>query len=281
MRLAFVVSMFFLSSVSFGTCQSVSGAGPVVDVNSKVPPSQAVSAGFTTLSFDEEFSTRFDSSQTDPTAIWSKGFWFGLPDKGTFTILPGGGLRIVNAPPSCCSVAVAHPFKKGVIGGPSFLYGYFEARMRFSAVTSTVNDSWATFWMESKNYLEQTDGFPGTQHWCELDVFEALHHFRADTAQHSWTKHPGQAQTSRSNPASLHAVPNDPLDGNYHVFGVLRTNGSVSWYMDNILIDSFASFPICNTDPLVLIVGAQAHRPPVAAFRSQQTTDIAWVRVWQ
>jgi hypothetical protein len=240
------------------------------------PPTQAAKEGFTQLIFNDEFrSINFESNNR----IWFTESWldpsFDGRKFGSYKLLPDGGLRMTINPgnPQMGIGIVNHP-PNHIPFGPDYIFGYFEARMRFSG--TDVANSWGTFWLESKKYIENTDSDAnGNEAWCELDVFEADGHYTSVTTEHSWTKSAGGAQKNSQNINAVQTLSIDPLDGNWHTFGLLWKQDYVAWYIDDMKVADFVSYPICNTHPMTLLVGAQDH------IGDSQTTDVSWVRVWQ
>jgi hypothetical protein len=226
------------------------------------------------LVFSESFLESIDLSNTGQNERWfTKAPWGTESGQqtGTYSLLPDGGLRITTR--SATSI-INHP-ENAAAWGPEYLFGYFEARLRFSS-TSDVKNSWGAFWLMSKPFFEKADGSPGLRRWCELDVFEAAGHNVAVVTVHSWTWPNGGRMVDQKNDNSYHGgLATDPIDGEWHTFGALWQKTKISWYIDNELIATSSSLPICDVQPLIMIVGAQTHSS------DSQTTDIAWVHLWQ
>lgn len=240
-------------------------------------PWQAAAAGFRRLAFNEDFSTDTFTSAAINRRWWNN-FWFFPPAVGTSTMLSGGGIvRITTPGISPNTHLVNHPVNTASYG-PNFLFGYFEARMRFLPGTGgDVTNSWGAFWMLSKPAIENkvTDA-NGNKAWCEIDVAEMFGHSLLNTTIHSWYQPSGDTPQDTNNPSHLNMVPNDPIDGQWHTFGVLWRKGIVTWYMDNLQVATYwHSFSVCNTQPMTMILSSQS------LAGDSQIVDVDWVRVWQ
>jgi len=255
------------------------------------PPSQAVHAGYSSLVFDDEFgSINLSNSGNDnnwytnwprslsapvPTYPWGPG-----PNEalyGTYTLVPWSGLEIVLNSNAGGGVAIYGHCPGSVVCGPYLLFGYFEARMKWSAPDGTTPGM--VFWLEAKPYFEGTDFDEGlgigNEAWCELDIYEpyGTNHYAINTTMHSWYRTSGGVVTNTKNSNSGHATKTDPLDGDWHTFGLLWQKGLIIWYLDNVPVQTLTSYPICDTQPMTIIAGVQGQVP--------QTVHVDWIRVWQ
>ena len=239
-------------------------------------PSGAVLGGFKNVVWSDYFHT-FDQSGT-----WAQTWWLSTPTlgnnhDGSVTRVPGAHIALVTNGGPYGSMIINHPDVFAAYES-SFLHGYFEASIRLATTTGAIANNWAAFYLVSKSFLENTDVAPsGTAKRCELDVFEAHGHNQADTTEHWWTMPAGGQWGDQNNQATslVFNLPTDPLDGNYHTYGMLWQYGKVTWYYDNVLINSFDSFPGCDTTPMSIIFGAHSYGS------DEQETDVQWVRVWQ
>lgn len=240
-------------------------------------PPQALAYGFNNLVFNDEFSVdSFTPAAT--TRRWWNNFWFFPPAVGTSALLSGGGVvRITSPGTSPNTHLVNHPVNAAAYG-PDYLFGYFEARMRFLPGTGgDVVNSWGAFWLLSKPAIEnRVSDANGNKSWCEIDVAEMFGHNLLNTTIHSWYQPSGGTMQNTLNPNHLNNVPNDPIDGNWHTFGVLWRRGVVTWYMDNMQVATYRhSFSVCNTQPMTIVLSAQT------LTSDSQITDVDWVRVWR
>lgn len=241
-------------------------------------PPGAVAGGYQNLVWADYFHT-FDQSGT-----WSQTWWTTTPTLGNHP--PDGPIVRVPGPPAHLSISTSGgPYGSQIINHPnvfasyepSFMHGYFEVSVRLTTSLGSINNNLGFFYLVSKSYLENTDIAPsGTARRTELDVFEAHGHYQLNTTQHWWVKPPGGQWTDQNNEAtSLVNVSTDPLDGNYHTYGLLWEYGKVTWYYDDVAINSFNSFAGCDTLPLTPIVGVSSYAG------DEQELDVQWIKVWQ
>lgn len=243
----------------------------------QTPPPQATAAGFSKLVFNDEFSVDTITS-TAATRLWWNNFWFFPPVVGTTEMLPTeGAVRLTTPGISPHTHLVNHPVDTSAYG-PNYIFGYFEARMRFLAGPGgDVTNSWGAFWLFSKAAIEdRVSDANGNKTWCELDVAEMFRHGLLNTTIHAWYQPSGGTPQDSFNPVHLSVVPNDPLDGNWHTFGLLWQSGVVTWYMDDVQVARYEhTFDVCNTQPMTPVLSVQT----LAA--DSQSADVDWVRVWQ
>ncbi len=151
------------------------------------------------------------------------------------------------------TLPVNHPVNASPYG-PSYIFGYFEARMRFlPSPGGNVVNSWGAFWMFSKAAIQnQATDANGNKAWCEIDVAEMFTHNLLNTTIHSWYQPSGGTPQDTSNPNHLNYLgANDPIDGYWHTFGVLWKSGVVTWYMDNAQVATYRrSYAVCNSQPM-------------------------------
>ena len=240
-------------------------------------PPQASAVGFTSLVFNDEFSVdSFTSAAT--TRLWWDNFWFFPPAVGTSEMLSGGGIvRLTTPGTSPHTHLINHPVNTSPYG-PDYLFGYFEARMRFLPGTGgDVVNSWGAFWLLSKPGIEDNiSDANGNKAWCEIDIAEMFGHNLLNTTIHSWYQPSGESPQDTLNPAHLNYVTIDPIDGEWHTFGVLWQSGIVTWYLDNVQVATYEhTFSVCNTQPMTLVLSSQS------LTSDSQITDVDWVRIWQ
>lgn len=176
----------------------------------------------------------------------------------------------------------------GTQGTVEVTYGYFEARIRF-------NDSpggWCAFWIDSPTNGNPM-GDPGTA-GVEIDVVE----HRA-TDQDGWTAlrdmsamnlNWDRTASSRQNVQKVVALPgNAPIQGVWHVFGVLWTDAGYTFYIDDLPVWTTDAAISHRSEYLQLTcevddAGWAGYVPP-GGYGSRETSttkmEVDWVRVWQ
>lgn len=155
-----------------------------------------------------------------------------------------------------------------------FLYGYFEARLRFDP----NGKSFPSWWLMSRVPVaiamagKSTRGNPAAD-FCELDIMETFYP-RAGTYQ--GTVHDWEAGHSTSNANAVIKLPAGTDLSGWNTFGLLRQPDKVSWYINNKLVSTAPSPPICEKQRLNLVLSEMAH-----PGGGNQRLDVAWVHVYQ
>ena len=246
------------------------------------------------LVFYDDFSN-FVINKPNRGGTWYSKLWTDWVDGlavGTVTAVPGGpGIRLTSNSGGLLDV-VSHPID--ALMGPitNFKYGYYEASIRLSTTTGNIANSYVAFWLQSRQHIEQQSystmqgGLGVIEQWCEIDVVEGGqgHNKTVNTVHSFFNPWPATLATAANvqNSNNVNSVPNDPLDGNCHTYGVLWIANSISWYMDNVLIaaantgNGTNSYPICNSNDMEIILGIMS-----STHADQQIADYQWVRVWQ
>ncbi|WP_242354336.1 MULTISPECIES: glycoside hydrolase family 16 protein [unclassified Anaeromyxobacter] len=173
-------------------------------------------------------------------------------------------------------------------GTVEMTYGYFEARIRF-------NDSpgeWCAFWIDSPTNGDPM-GDPGKA-GVEIDVVE----HRA-TDDHGWTAlkdmsamnlNWDRTASSRQNVQKVVSLPgNAPIQGEWHVFGVMWTETGYTFYVDGLPAWTTAAALSHRSEYLQLTCevadASWAGYVPAGGYGSRVTSttrmDVDWVRVWQ
>ncbi|MBR1217618.1 glycoside hydrolase family 16 protein [Bradyrhizobium sp. U87765 SZCCT0131] len=267
-----------LAAVAALTCAAAL-VGLIVPARPQAPtaPAQASAAGFSTLAFSDEFTAdTYTGAAT--TRLWWGNFWFFPPPVGSAAMLSSTDIVRITTPGTTPGThLVNHPINSDPYG-PNYVFGYFEARMRFSAGPGgDVKNSWGAFWLLSKPAIEnQVTDASGNKAWCEIDVAEMFGHGLLNTTIHSWVQIGSGTPTDTINPAHLNTVTADPIDGNWHTFGVLWQEGVVTWFLDDVQVATYShSFSVCNTQAMTPILSSQS------LAGDSQIADVDWVRVWQ
>jgi hypothetical protein len=260
------------------TCTGAGGSANqsvTVTVTAAPPPSvptaprQAQAAGYTNLIFDEEFNTLNLSPNGSGTYTWYNGIWYEAPSSASDLTVTNSVFAATETPsdPHDSSITTMN---RGA--GPStvFRYGYFEARMSWN----TIPANWAAFWLFSIAHAQGTDTIPTGEEWCELDIFEAFGNGNEVGTVHDWVLSNGTI-TNTQNTNNY-----QPLNGidmsQFHIYGVLWTPSTITWYFDNQAIMSWPTPAICQTQQLFMILGTQVHPPQT----SNVFTNVDWVHVY-
>jgi len=158
----------------------------------------------------------------------------------------------------------------------SFLHGYFEARLKFDMPTG----AWPAFWLFSSKHMATAN----PRDWSEIDIVEGQGHTpgRLYFTLHWWEDTQRNHQNSRPDirmPAAF-----DPTQ--FHKYGLLWVPGKVTWYVDDQAVLSAPTWPVNETDPVSIIISAQANgwsKPNNASFGEARSisVQVSSVKVWQ
>jgi hypothetical protein len=172
-------------------------------------------------------------------------------------------------------------------------YGYFEARIRFDDAPG----EWCAFWLDSPTNGKPI-GNPGTA-GVEIDVVE---HRVTDAG--GWTALRDMVAfalnwdlvvvdrtvTSRKNVSQAFSLPGDaPVQGTWHVYGVLWTEAGYTFYVDGDPLWTSAAAVSNRSEYLQLtcevLDASWAGDVPAAGYGSRATSttgmQVDWVRIWQ
>ncbi|MDD5673681.1 MAG: family 16 glycosylhydrolase [Chitinivibrionales bacterium] len=201
-------------------------------------PAAAAAIGYNRLVFSDDFTSL---STIDVNTTGAAGYnWY--------TDIPFGGAVVDKSNYSVDTSVLTIDFGGTTQGwgldtysiegntGHAFKFGYFEARMHFNPLLADSAAWFPCWWSLSLDHCQGLNN----SHYAELDFFEAytggyspynysfvgtLHDFNPDNHQNSnngWR-------------APFYAG----LDYNqWHIYGCLWQPGSVSWYLDNVLLST-------------------------------------------
>ena len=144
-----------------------------------------------------------------------------------------------------------------------FKYGWAEARMKLPYGTGL----WPAFWMLQSNQV-----------WPpEVDIMEAVKAAIYTTMHYG----PKDVDQSQSKTFSKTVAWFD----DFHTFGVNWTPQKIDWYVDGVLVYSYAVQQWIPTEPMYLIlnlaVGGDWPGKPSIATKFPAELLVDWVRVWQ
>ncbi len=268
-----VTTLAVTAMIAYGGAHLASSqAGP--QTTSRTP--QTV---FKTLAVDENFSNfDLDDPGSKPIAWWQypDAFYPNWKPPGELIAVPNGILSLTASPPAKSSTNTATIITtlspKSSQGG--FLYGYFEARLRFDP----NGKSFPSWWLESPipvalaTAKKPTVGNPAAD-FCEIDIMET---FYPKAGTYQGTVHDWESGRSTFNANHVIQLPAGTDLSGWNTFGLLWQPGKVSWYVNNKLVSTAPSPPICEKQRLNLVLSEMA-RPGTG----NQRLDVAWVHVYQ
>jgi beta-glucanase (GH16 family) len=223
-------------------------------------PPQAVNAGFTKMVLNEDFQNfdihhpERDSVAWRPLGVSVSERWFSVND----------GVLTITTPPSSKHGAVASLTTQGAGTDEThqdFLFGYFEARLRFD----WNPDNWDSFWL-----MSGLVGKPGRS--CEIDIMEP----QSNDSTYIGTVHDWDSGKRLKMAFSKIQLPRSARFSEWNTFGALWQPGKISWYFNNRLVGSQNTPEICDHDRLNLIVSACKQ-----GGDEDQKLQVKWIHVYQ
>ncbi len=228
-----------------------SGSGGTVGSGSSTAPAQAVSAGYSTLTFDDEFNTLSlaPSSASSANYNWYPGIWWENPGPPSSLITDNSSAvdldwsQASSHSTGLYDTSISSESANGS-AGRTFRYGYFEASMKWDNVTG----SWPAFWMLPIQEIQ------GSTINGEIDIFEGEANDNTYYGTlHTWN---GATQTWASNP-NYFKLPSNNDFTQFHTYGLLWTPGKVTWYYDNNPVGSASTPALFDQENFFLVLGSQ------------------------
>jgi hypothetical protein len=266
------------------------------------PPPQAVGAGYTTLAFDDEFTSDSISYNGSYSGSGTPKWYTCTASTTTSQLYISNGVCNFLKPPlnnganiqtdpnpysSTAAQSTPSSIKQGSGQGVNFTYGYFEASMAFPASGATDGIGWPTFFM-TNTYVPGTAAvvFPHN----EIDILEyqpvngggSTGPGNITSTVHQWLSSgaPGNGNTQITKPGGFNSA-------NYNTYGCLWTPTTITFYLNNV-----ASVMPNGQNPVHL---AGTFTGSIAPFPSGVLGDnvvlgtssvgwpmtVDWVRIWQ
>ncbi|MFL5281022.1 MAG: family 16 glycosylhydrolase [Rhodopila sp.] len=262
-----------------------------------IPPPQAVAAGYTTATFNDDFTDPNDIS-ADNTGVhnWYLHNGFDTNNKyganltpsdytvsnGMLTMLDTNGypgLNTVNTNHPAISTPTSHASNTG--SGLAFQYGYFEASIKFDPSYGSLGPSegWPSFWASA------VQAYNGINPYAELDFMEAYPTpgnnppVTLSGTVHQWlTGTSGYQNTNNGMP-----LPKGINMNSFNTYGCLWAPTNITWYINNQVIMSVPTatatltstgtntFSAANASQMYLQLGT-GHNWPM---------QVNWVHVFQ
>jgi len=225
------------------------------------PPAPALQAGFTRLSFSDEFLTFDLSSDGQGSHKWYNNLWYQAPSEPSRFRLDEGVLTLTTRDDrvnSTSIVTVPHRYGRRTV----FRHGYFEARLKWPSDPN----NFAAFWLFSDAHARGVDG----DHWCEIDIFESFADDLFLGTVHDW-----RANRSTPNPNNYHRLLKPIAVAEWNVYGLLWEPGKLTWYLNDVAQMSATVPDVCEQQDMFLILSAQKR-----GGSGDQTLSIDWVRVF-
>ncbi len=210
------------------TATSVSDPTPSASAKVTIVPPQA--AGYS-LAWEDTFSTLSLCTTNASGCNWyNPGLWWESP-AGTITDPSGTYVDLEWASRQANNTNISTASPNGA-DYHSWTYGYFEVSMAFGPTTGSS----PAIWMVPVSEIQADTSSNGIA-YGELDMFE----WQSQTPTtfygtvHVWVD---QVDTANNNSTDGWSVPQGTNFANYNTYGVLWTPTSISWYFNNVLMET-------------------------------------------
>jgi beta-glucanase (GH16 family) len=222
----------------------------------------------------------FNGTELDTTSWSPKEFWESVPRPGA-VVVSDGTVKINNLFPYIGDQSISTgPYWGGEAVKRSWMFGYFEARMKFTE----ARGSWPAFWLESVSHSQWDERCPQPDLNFELDVME----YQGDEpntfygSEHRNTN----GYCGASNPARGVITQPKKLGGDWHTYAVNWTATNLTWYVDDVqqglpqaLFDSGAQQMFIALT--MQACGWDSSNSCTALTPSPLVTEVDYVQVWQ
>jgi hypothetical protein len=260
--------MGFNSAVSL--VATIASAVMMYAQTSTVPaPPQAAKAGFTKLVLNEDFRNFDLRNQARSSVAWrflGNSFSNGQisVSNGVLTLTASGLASHHGAVSSITTMAAMAEEPQH-----DFLFGYFEARLRLD----WNPDNWDSFWLVSAApvRLSRSDLQNDAVRYCEIDIME----LQPTSSVYTGTVHDWHAGRRIGESSTRIQLPPGVSLSDWNTFGLLWQPGKVSWYLNDKLVSTQPSPPICDQDRLNPILQS-AH----GNGDEDQRLQVNWVHVY-
>lgn len=232
------------------------------------------------LVFNDDFSTLDLSPNRSSGHTWYEGVWFNQKHAPLSNIHADSSIlhldwtrRMASRDTSITTLSKDKQTAK------AWRYGYFEARMRWTA----VNGAWPAFWLIPVQDADRSDVYNGVRESGEIDIFEGQgnHPHIFYGTLHDWVN-------NRDSPSRYNAflLPNGVNFRDFHVYGLKWVPGEVTWYFDRVPLHSEPTPAILDRQDFFMILGMQEgvdwkQGDLTGVSANKLTLDVDWVRVWQ
>ncbi len=241
-----------------------------------MPPPQA-------SGYQLKFSDDFDALSLSPSGTgkytWYPGIWWEPTP-------PDGNISSSNSMVELDWTGGESPtdttittFARDGSSFQSWRYGYFEARMKWTPTTG----AWPAFWLLSTEG-GSSSAAPASE-TGEIDIFEGQ---GASPTTYFGTIHDwvGNNDIYNNNNSNTYELPSDTDLSEYHLYGLLWTQGHVTWYFDNQEIGEYATSAVFDSQDYYILLSSQEGADWSAGNTSgvnvsKMPLDIDWVHVFQ
>ncbi len=258
---------------------SLTGTAVAVPAQSAAAPSQ--SAGYS-LVWEDTFSTLSLCTTNVSGCNWyNPGLWWETP-AGTVSDPSGTNVNLQWASGQANNTNIATASPNGEYYR-SWTYGYFEVSMAFDPVTGSA----PAIWLVPVSEIQANTASNGIP-YGELDMFEWQSN---NPTLFCGTVHVYVNQVDTANNASndCWTVPAGTNFSNYNTYGVLWTPTSISWYFNNVLMETVSTTSSSynsvfgGSESYFLVLSQQAScnwTVPCSGQVSPTNMDVQWVHIY-
>jgi beta-glucanase (GH16 family) len=257
------------------------------------PPSSAEPSPIAGMGYHQAFRDDFDTLNR---AVWDDHIWYDESPSPTWTnfqYAQNGILHLATSRNFSCGSGCNYPINTVTTqtSGKTFQYGYFEARMKWSA----GHGAWPGFWLYSYRHATNP-AWPSVNPICS-QLGELVSHCYAgelDAFEGQGSEPQAFYGTIHRNSCGCYGV-GDQQNGNnwqpagvdltagFHTYGMLWTPTQVSWYLDGRLLMSATPYDSLNQPMFVLLqmwTGGWTYDPDSTTPGSIET-QVDYVQIWQ
>ncbi len=258
----------------------------VADTTTAPPPPPGEPTPIAGQGYAKVFGDEFDGTTLDAASWNPKEFWEDEPLPGA-VVVSNGTVKINNTRRDTSNGYPGQSISTGPYWGleqskKSWMFGYFEARMKFT----DAKGSWPAFWLLSREQAEWP-GWPSCTNRdlnFELDIME----YQGDERTQFYGTQHRNTNDVCGTPDQTRSVFTNPgvLAGAFHTFSAKWTATDVTWYVDDV--QQGAPQPLFDSgdQQMVMSLTMQAcgwdntnacdsSTPPALV------TEVDWVHVWQ
>lgn len=230
--------------------------------------------------------------------VWDDHIWYDLPEDpawGNRQYTDASGFLHLLSRRSDVRQGYNNGYSYNTItthtSGRTFQYGYFEARLKWTA----AQGAWPGFWLLSYRHATNaawpsvnpycsSNGLPNALCWsAELDVFEGQ---GTEPRAFYGTLHRNSSNdygVNDSQNANNYQPVTPDLGADFHTYSALWTASQISWYLDGQLLMSAPVYDSTNQPMFLLLqmwVGGWTSDPGPSTPDVLET-QVDYVRVWQ
>jgi beta-glucanase (GH16 family) len=278
---------YTLSVDAFDAAGNTSAKASTLVTTAECPIPGAEPAPIAGRGYRQVFRDDFD---TLDRSVWDDHIWYDAPPPASWTSFQYAQNGIVHLVSSRTNNYPDNTLTTQT-SGLTFLQGYFEARMKWTA----GHGAWPAFWLYSYRHATNP-AWPSVNPYCsqnglptalcyaaELDVFEGQ---GSEPRSYYGTIHrdtSGSYNVGDQQNANNWQDAGVDLTADFHTYGMLWTATQITWYLDGRALMSAPVFDSTNQPMFLLLqmyTGGWTYDPD-STTPTNLETQIDYVQVWQ